>query len=142
MNKFIKILRDYDNDDIIKDFLLDKELEFYNNVMIDVIISLGFYVPNYNILTSLLEIHDNVNPAETEMFANGPITNVINLYHTNISYLYLVRREQFGLRDEDAIITELVFSNNTKELINTFKIDLCNRNIVREFKQSLEVDRG
>ena len=69
------------------------------------------------------------------MFANGPITNVINLYHTNINYLYLVRREQFGLRDEDAIITELVFSNNTKELINTFKIDLCNRNIVREFNE-------
>ena len=139
MNKFIEILRDYDNDDIIQDFLLDKELEFYNNDMKDVIISLGFYVPNYNILTSLLEIHDNVEPAETEMFANGPITNVINLYHTNINYLYLVRREQFGLRDEDAIITELVFSNNTKELINTFKIDLCNRNIVREFKQSLIV---
>lgn len=139
MNKFIEILRDYDNDDIIKDFLLDKELEFYNNDMKDVIISLGFYVPNYNILTSLLEIHDNVEPAETEMFANGPITNVINLYHTNINYLYLVRREQFGLRDEDAIITELVFSNNTKELINTLKIDLCNRNIVREFKQSLIV---
>ena len=139
MNKFIEILRDYDNDDIIKDFLLDKELEFYNNDMKDIIISLGFYVPNYNILTSLLEIHDNVEPAETEMFANGPITNVINLYHTNINYLYLVRREQFGLRDEDAIITELVFSNNTKELINTFKIDLCNRNIVREFKQSLIV---
>ena len=137
MNKLIKILRDYDNDDIIKDFLLDKELEFYNNDMKDIIISLGFSVPNYNILTSLLEIHDNVDPTETEMFANGPITNVINIYSTNISYLYLVRREQFGLRDEDAIITELVFSNNTKELINTFKIDLCNRNIVREFKQSL-----
>ena len=137
MNKFIKILKDYDNDDIIKDFLLDKELEFYNNDMKDIIISLGFYVPNYNILTSLLEIHDNVNPTETEMSANGPITNVINLYHTNISYLYLVRREQFGLRDEDAIITELVFSNNTKELINTLKIDLCNRNIVRESKKSL-----
>ena len=137
MNKFIKILRDYDNDDIIKDFLLEKELEFYNNDMKDIIISLGFYVPNYNRLTSLLKIHDNVDPIETEMFANGPITNVINLYHTNISYLYLVRREQFGLRDEDSIITELVFSNNTKELINTLKIDLCNRNIVREFKQSL-----
>ena len=65
------------------------------------------------------------------------ITNVINIYHTNISYLYLVRREQFGLRDEDAIITELVFSNNTKELMNKLKIDLCNRNIVRESKQSL-----
>ena len=139
MNELIKILRDYDNDDIIKDFLLDKELEFYNNDMKDIIISLGFYVPNYNRLTSLLKIHDNVDPIETEMFANGPITNVINLYHTNISYLYLVRREQFGLRDEDAIITELVFSNNTKELINTLKIDLCNRNIVREFKQSLIV---
>ena len=137
MNKLIKILRDYDNDDIIKDFLLDKELEFYNNDMKDIIISLGFSVPNYNILTSLLEIHDNVDPTKTEMFANGPITNVINIYHTNISYLYLVRREQFGLRDEDAIITELVFSNNTKELMNKLKIDLCNRNIVRESKQSL-----
>ena len=137
MNELIKILRDYDNDDIIKDFLLDKELEFYNNDMKDIIISLGFYVPNYNRLTSLLKIHDNVDPIETEMFANGPITNVINLYHTNISYLYLVRREQFGLRDEDAIITELVFSNNTKELINTLKIDLCNRNIVMESKQTL-----
>ena len=137
MNELIKILRDYDNDDIIKDFLLDKELEFYNNDMKDIIISLGFYIPNYNILTSLLEIYDSVDPTETEMFANGPITNVINIYHTNISYLYLVRREQFGLRDEDAIITELVFSNNTKELMNKLKIDLCNRNIVRESKQSL-----
>ena len=33
MNKFIEILRDYDNEDIIKDFLLDIELEFYNNDM-------------------------------------------------------------------------------------------------------------
>ena len=56
MNKFIKILKDYDNDDIIKDFLLDKELEFYNNDMKDIIISLGFYVPNYNILTSLPQV--------------------------------------------------------------------------------------
>ena len=62
MNELIKILRDYDNDDIIKDFLLDKELEFYNNDMKDIIISLGFYIPNYNILTSLLEIHDSVDP--------------------------------------------------------------------------------
>ena len=46
MNELIKILRDYDNDDIIKDFLLDKELEFYNNDMKDIIISLGFYIPN------------------------------------------------------------------------------------------------
>lgn len=137
MDDFIKILKDYKNDDIIKDFLLDKELEFYNNDMKDIIISLGFCVPNYNILTSLLEVHDNVDPIETEMFANGPITNVINLYNTNISYLYLVRKEQFGLRDEDAIITELVFSNNIKELIKTLKVDLQNRNIVREFKQSL-----
>ena len=38
MNKFIKILKDYDNDDMIKDFLLDKELEFYNNDMKDIII--------------------------------------------------------------------------------------------------------
>ena len=137
MDDFIKILKDYDNDDIIKDFLLDKELEFYNNDMKDIIISLGFSVPNYNILTSLLEVHDNVDPIETEMFANGPITNVINLYSTNTSYLYLVRKEQFGLRDEDAIITELVFTNNIKELIKTLKTDLNNRNIVREFKQSL-----
>lgn len=137
MDDFIKILKDYDNDDIIKDFLLDKELEFYNNDMKDIIISLGFSVPNYNILTSLLEVYDNVDPIETEMFANGPITNVINLYNTNTSYLYLVRKEQFGLRDEDAIITELVFSNNIKELIKTLKTDLHNRNIVREFKQSL-----
>ena len=124
MDNFIKILKDYDNDnvDIIKDFLLDKELEFYNNDMKDIIISLGFSVPNYNILTSLLEVHDNVDPIETEMFANGPITNVINLYNTNTTYLYLVRKEQFGLRDEDAIITELVFSNNIKELIKTLKI--------------------
>ena len=43
MDNFIKILKDYDydNDDIIKDFLLDKELEFYNNDMKDIIISLG-----------------------------------------------------------------------------------------------------
>ena len=71
MDNFIKILKDYDydNDDIIKDFLLDKELEFYNNDMKDIIISLGFSVPNYNILTSLLEVYDNVDPIETEMFA-------------------------------------------------------------------------
>ena len=44
----------------------------------------------------LLEIH-------TEIFTDEVLVNSISIYKTNVYSLYFVRKEQFGLRDEDAL---------------------------------------
>lgn len=49
------------------------------------------------------------------------MVNSINIYKTNVYNLYFIRKEQFGLRDKDAAIKELIFTNNLENLIKTSK---------------------
>ena len=59
-DKFITLLDKCDYDEI-KDYLLEKELEFYNNDLKDLVLYSGFSIPNYNKLMDIFEIKAALN---------------------------------------------------------------------------------
>ena len=120
---------DYDK---IKDYLLEKELEFYNNDLKDLVLYFGFSVPNYNKLMDIIEINDLDPPVFSDIFTDEIMVNNINIYKTNVYNLYFIRKEQFGLRDEDAAINELIFTDNLENLIKKAKQELLNRYLVKD----------
>ena len=130
-DKFSTLLDKCDYDEI-KDYLLEKELEFYNNDLKDLVLYSGFSIPNYNKLMDILEIDDLEPPIFSDIFTDEIMVNNINIYKTNVYNLYFVRKEQFGLRDEDAAINELVFTDNLENLIEEAKQELLNRYLVKD----------
>lgn len=134
-DKFITLLDKCDYDEI-KDYLLEKELEFYNNDLKDLVLYSGFSIPNYNKLMDILEIDDLEPPIFSDIFTDEIMVNNINVYKTNVYNLYFVRKEQFGLRDEDAAINELVFTDNLENLIEEAKQELLNRYLVKDLHLS------
>ena len=130
-DKFITLLDKCDYDEI-KDYLLEKELEFYNNDLKDLVLYSGFSIPNYNKLMDILEIDDLEPPIFSDIFTDEIMVNNINIYKTNVYNLYFVRKEQFGLLDEDAAINELVFTDNLENLIEEAKQELLNRYLVKD----------
>lgn len=130
-DKFITLLNKCDYDEI-KDFLLEKELEFYNNDLKDLVLYSGFSIPNYNKLMDILEINDLEPPIFSDIFTDEIMVNSINVYKTNVYNLYFIRKEQFGLRDEDAAINELIFTDNLEKLIEKAKQELLNRYLVKD----------
>lgn len=131
INKFTTLLDKCDYDDI-KDYLLEKELEFYENDLNDIVIYSGFNIPNYNKLMDILEIDDLEPPVFSDIFTDEIVVNSINVYKTNVYNLYFIRKEQFGLRDEDAAISELVFTDDLEKLIKSAKNELLNRYLVKD----------
>lgn len=130
-DKFITLLNKCDYNEI-KDFLLEKELEFYNNDLKDLVLYSGFSIPNYNKLMDILEIDDLEPPIFSDIFTDEIMVNNINVYKTNVYNLYFIRKEQFGLRDEDAAINELIFTDNLENLIEKAKQELLNRYLVKD----------
>ena len=129
--KILDLLNKCDYDEI-KDFLLEKELEFYNNDLKDLILYSGFSVPNCNKLMDILEINDFEPPIFSDIFTDEIMVNSINVYKTNVYNLYFIRKEQFGLRDEDAAINELIFTDDLENLIKKAKQELLNRYLVKD----------
>ena len=62
------------------------------------------------------------------------MVNSINVYKTNVYNLYFIRKEQFRLRDEDAAISELVFTDDLEKLIESAKNELLNRYLVKDLQ--------
>ena len=102
--------------------------------MVDIILSLGFSIPNYNKLMDILDINDNDSPIYSEIFTDEVLVNSISIYKTNVYSLYFVRKEQFGLRDEDAVFSDLVFTNNIERIIALGKDELLRRYLVKDIK--------
>ena len=132
-SKFLSLLNTCNYEEI-KDYILEKELQFYENDMVDIVLSLGFTIPNYNKLMDILEINDNDSPIYSEIFTDEVLVNSISIYKTNVYNLYFVRKEQFGLRDEDAVISDLVFTNNIERIIALGKDELLRRYLVKDVK--------
>ena len=132
-SEFLNLLNTCNYEEI-KDYILEKELQFYENDMVDIVLSLGFSIPNYNKLMDILEINDNDSPIYSEIFTDEVLVNSISIYKTNVYNLYFVRKEQFGLRDEDAVISDLVFTNNIERIIALGKDELLRRYLVKEVK--------
>ena len=132
-SEFLNLLNTCNYEEI-KDYILEKELQFYENDMVDIVLSLGFSIPNYNKLMDILDINDNDSPIYSEIFTDEVLVNSISIYKTNVYNLYFVRKEQFGLRDEDAVISDLVFTNNIERIIALGKDELLRRYLVKEVK--------
>ena len=132
-SEFLNLLNTCNYEEI-KDYILEKELQFYENDMVDIVISLGFSIPNYNKLMDILDINDNDSPIYSEIFTDEVLVNSISIYKTNVYNLYFVRKEQFGLRDEDAVISDLVFTNNIERIIALGKDELLRRYLVKDVK--------
>ena len=132
-SEFLNLLNTCNYEEI-KDYILEKELQFYENDMVDIVLSLGFTIPNYNKLMEILEINDNDSPIYSEIFTDEVLVNSISIYKTNVYNLYFVRKEQVGLRDEDAVISDLVFTNNIERIIALGKDELLRRYLVKEVK--------
>ena len=132
-SEFLNLLNTCNYEEI-KDYILEKELQFYENDMVDIVISLGFTIPNYNKLMDILEINDNDSPIYSEIFTDEVLVNSISIYKTSVYNLYFVRKEQFGLRDEDAVISDLVFTNNIEKMIALGKDELLRRYLVKDVK--------
>ena len=130
-SEFLSLLNTFNYEEI-KDYILEKELQFYENDMVDIVLSLGFSIPNYNKLMDILDINDS--PIYSEIFTDDVLVNSINIYKTNVYSLYFVRKEQFGLRDEDAVISDLVFTNNIERIIALGKDELLRRYLVKDVK--------
>lgn len=130
-DKFSTLLDKCDYDEI-KDFLLEKELEFYNNDLKNLVLYSRFSIPNYNKLMDILEINDLEPPIFSDIFTDEIMVNSINVYKTNVYNLYFIRKEQFGLRDEDAAINELIFTDDLENLIKKAKQELLNRYLVKD----------
>lgn len=129
--KILDLLNKCDYNEI-KDFLLEKELEFYNNDLKNLVLYSGFSIPNYNKLMDILEINDLEPPIFSDIFTDEIMVNSINVYKTNVYNLYFIRKEQFGLRDEDAAINELIFTDDLENLIKKAKQELLNRYLVKD----------
>ena len=54
-SEFLSLLNTCNYEEV-KDFILEKELQFYENDMVDIVLSLGFSIPNYNKLMDILDI--------------------------------------------------------------------------------------
>ena len=132
-SEFLSLLNSCDYEEI-KDYILEKELQFYENDMVDIVLSLGFSIPNYNKFMDILDINDNDSPVYSEIFTDEVLVNSISIYKTNVHSLYFVRKEQFGLRDEDAVISDLVFTNNIERIIALSKDELLRRYLVKDIK--------
>ena len=132
-SEFLSLLNTCNYEEV-KDFILEKELQFYENDMVDIVLSLGFSIPNYNKLMDILDINDNDSPIYSEIFTDEVLVNSISIYKTNVYNLYFVRKEQFGLRDEDAVISDLVFTNNIERIITLGKDELLKRYLVKDIK--------
>lgn len=135
MNKIQKILENWQEEEL-KDLLAEKEIEFYEGDTKDISLLLGYAIPNYNQLTELLGITDQKEAIYTEMFGNGPISNKIDAYQTNIDSLYFIRKEQYGLRDEDAMLCKLVFTQDLDNTMQKEKEELSHQNLIQERNKS------
>lgn len=131
--EFTTLLNKCDYDEI-KDYLLEKELEFYDNDLKDLLLYSDFSIPNYNKLMDILEINDIEPPIFSDIFTDEIMVNSINVYKTNVYNLYFIRKEQFGLRDEDAAINELIFTDDLENLIEKAKQELLNRYLVKDLQ--------
>ena len=69
ISEFLNLLNTCNYEEI-KDYILEKELQFYENDMVDIVLSLGYSIPNYNKLMDILDINDNDSPIYSEIFTD------------------------------------------------------------------------
>ena len=98
--------------DGLKDYFFQKEMEYYNNDMSDIVIDLGVNIKNYDCLVESLGIADDA--CSVDFFTDDKAMYAIKAYKTNTYNLYFVRTEEFGLDDGYGVVNQLKFTNLTE----------------------------
>ena len=107
INEFVMLLRSSDEKKI-KDYIFDKELEFYENDKLNSIILPKIDSQEYDKLSLVLKINDDKEPIYSITSKDKSSQNDFNVYTTNISNLFIIKKQKF---------TELIFANEIKKLI-------------------------
>lgn len=107
-----QLLENADNDGI-RDYFFQLEMEYYNNDMADIIIDLGVGIKNYDCLVDSLGIENAA--LSTEFFTDDKAMYTINTYKTDTANLYFVRTEEFALDDGYDVTNQLKFTVLEKE---------------------------
>ena len=92
----------------IKDYIFEKEMEFYNKDMQTITITLGLAIPNYDCLVDCIGLENQV--MSIDMYSDEKAMYSINTHRTAVTYLYFIRKEEFGLDDGYGVINRLIFS--------------------------------
>lgn len=94
----------------IRDYMFEKEMEYYANDLQDLVITLDTIIPEYDILVESLGI-ENVT-ISADLFSDDKAMYSINAYRTNIPECYFIVTEEFGLDDGYGVYNELKFTGN------------------------------
>ncbi len=108
-SKLKELLIDCDTDGI-RDYMFEKEMEYYENDLEDMVITLDTVIPQYDILVESLGI-ENVS-ISADLFSDEKAMYSINAYRTNIPECYFIVTEEFGLDDGYEVYNEFKFTGN------------------------------
>ena len=110
-NEFKHLLRD-GNEEKIKDYIFEKELEYYGNCKMNSTTLLSFSEEESNKIMHILGIDDNKEPIYSEFSHDKNLKNSISIYKTNVYNLFLVKKPQ---------LRKLIFTNDITKLIKNRK---------------------
>jgi len=127
---FINILEE-GNVEKIKNAIDDEEFEFYDKYCKTKKIKLGFFVPNFNILMKVLECNDSGDSVINETFGDELNFKVLTIYDTKKSEIFFARIEEYGAKDEDAMICFLIFTNDIKNEARNLKEEYQTKSIIK-----------
>jgi len=100
----------------IRDYFAEKEMEYYENDLQDVIISLESDIPQYDCLVESLGIDNKT--ISGDLFTDNKAMYSVNAYKTDVPELYFIVTEEFGLDDGYGVVNELRFTANITEIVN------------------------
>lgn len=106
-NECKHLLRD-GNEEMIKDYIFEKELEYYGNCKMNSTTLLSFSEEESHKIMYILGIDDNKEPIYSELSNDKDLKNGISIYKTNIYNLFLVKKSQ---------LRKLIFTNDITKLI-------------------------
>lgn len=140
MNKLEKAL--YSGDvGIVRNYISEMEFNYYtaddSQELKDSYEDFEFLVPNYDILLKALGMSDSQEPTMCDAYTDKSDSrfNKIDIYCTDFINLYFIRMEQYGLADEDATISRVIFTDNIENAMEECKEILNSRNIVLEARE-------
>ncbi|MBR6801922.1 MAG: hypothetical protein IKM61_09245 [Eubacteriaceae bacterium] len=94
----------------IRDYFAEKEMEYYECDLQDIVVSLESDIPQYDCLVESLGIDNRTISAD--LFTDNKAMYSINAYTTDVPELYFIVTEEFGLDDGYGVVNELRFTSD------------------------------
>ena len=116
VNEFLHLLKE-GNEERVKDYIFDKELEFYGNDKLNSEIVSTFEGDVEDKLMNILKIDDETEPVYSSISDDDNSENNIKIYNTSIYNLFLIKKPKFS---------ELVFTSDIRKIIENIKEKIKN----------------